>query len=234
MTDYERRSYLWVGGQGSFPWVVEEDCDTVIRNMVHVDSAEFFPGEGKAGSDPIKRNSHEKYSAMVGAGVLDAVSSGRQLNGEYMLPCERAVVQAMQDESIFNSNLGEKTCWAESQDKAPMRSKNQGQGLMASDFVTEEGGFVRFTPEEFGRFVALYPEKQAKWEAHLKAHGSSACWGDGEAAGHCAQSARYLFEYGKENGYFSSPHFLLHSHRCIHPSHLAALSLLSAMVTRAK
>ena len=52
------------------------------------------------------------------------------------------------DECIFHANECQSVPWAED-GKLPIRPKIQGRGLMVSDFVTEHGGLLALTDEEY-------------------------------------------------------------------------------------
>ena len=52
------------------------------------------------------------------------------------------------DESSFHANEGQSIMWAE-EGRVPIRPKNQGRGLMISDFVTEFDGLLQLSLEEY-------------------------------------------------------------------------------------
>lgn len=51
------------------------------------------------------------------------------------------------DESSFHANEGQSVMWAEG--RVPIRPKNQGRGLMISDFVTEFDGLLQLSMDEY-------------------------------------------------------------------------------------
>ena len=51
------------------------------------------------------------------------------------------------DESSFHANEGQSWQWAE-EDKQMLHPKNQGRGLMISDFIEEHGGYMQLAPDE--------------------------------------------------------------------------------------
>ena len=52
------------------------------------------------------------------------------------------------DESSFHANEGQSVMWAE-EGRVSIRPKNQGRGLMVSDFVTKYNSLLEFTDKEF-------------------------------------------------------------------------------------
>ena len=60
---------------------------------------------------------------------------------------KKGLVYIFHDESSFHANEGQSVMWAE-EGRVPIRPKNQGRGLMVSDFVTEYNGLLELTNEE--------------------------------------------------------------------------------------
>ena len=58
------------------------------------------------------------------------------------------LVLIFHDESSFHANEGQSIMWAE-EGRVPIRPKNQGRGLMVSDFVTEFYGLLQLSVEEY-------------------------------------------------------------------------------------
>eukprot|EP00733_Pompholyxophrys_punicea_P000706 Pompholyxophrys_punicea_v1_NODE_242_length_2578_cov_11.424891.p1 type:complete len:226 gc:universal NODE_242_length_2578_cov_11.424891:1589-912(-) len=110
---------------------------------------------------------------------------------------ERPIIQYFHDECIFWANDGQSTFWGTEvlsrlllllnqiidflQHDNGMAKKGQGQGLMISDFICEEIGYLKLT------------EEQKKLP---------------EASRLTSSSARVVFEYGKNrSGYRGNEHF---------------------------
>ena len=60
------------------------------------------------------------------------------------------LVLIFHDETSFHANEGQSVMWAE-EGRVPIRPKNQGRGLMVSDFVTEFDGLLQLSMDEYGR-----------------------------------------------------------------------------------
>ena len=60
---------------------------------------------------------------------------------------KKGLVFIFYDESSFHANEGQSVMWAE-EGRVPIHPKNQGRGLMVSDFVTKYNGLLEFTDEE--------------------------------------------------------------------------------------
>ena len=60
------------------------------------------------------------------------------------------LVLIFHDESSFHANEAQSIMWAE-EGRVPIRPKNQGRGLMVSDFVTEFDGLLQLTTDEYRR-----------------------------------------------------------------------------------
>ena len=58
------------------------------------------------------------------------------------------IVLIFHDESSFHANEGQSVMWAE-EGRVPIRPKNQGRGLMVSDFVTEFDGLLQLSVDEY-------------------------------------------------------------------------------------
>ena len=85
------------------------------------------------------------------------------------------------DESTFNANEDQTTQWGDHSMQV-IRPKSKGAGLMVSDFVEEKGGYLALSDAEY--------DLEKELDASIK------------------QSARVLFEYGNNHGYWDSEKFL--------------------------
>ena len=86
------------------------------------------------------------------------------------------------DESIFCSNEDQSTQWG-SKHEHFVRPKSKGSGIMVSDFVTEQDGYLRLTDEEYAEVIKMNPTIK--------------------------EEARLLLEYGEnKEGYFNSKKFM--------------------------
>ncbi len=95
---------------------------------------------------------------------------------------KKKLVLIYHNESTFHSNDGKGWVWAEP-GKQPIRPKGQGQGIMVSDFIEEQNGFLGLSDEE-------YEDARTK---HTN------LWKD----------ARFLLKYGKNSeGYWDSDKFM--------------------------
>ena len=95
---------------------------------------------------------------------------------------KKELVVIYHDESIFNTNEGQKWMWGE-EERPAILPKTKGSGIMVSDFVEEHGGYLRLTDEEFKR--------GRKKNCHL------------------VQEAREMLEYGADKeGYWTSERFM--------------------------
>ena len=59
---------------------------------------------------------------------------------------KKGLVFIFYDESSFHANEGQSVMWAE-EGRVPIHPKNQGRGLMVSDFVTKYNSLLEFTDE---------------------------------------------------------------------------------------
>ena len=66
------------------------------------------------------------------------------------------LVLIFHDESSFHANEGQSVMWAE-EGRVPIRPKNQGRGLMVSDFVTEFDGLLQLSIDEYRRAAESDP-----------------------------------------------------------------------------
>ena len=66
------------------------------------------------------------------------------------------LVLIFHDESSFHANEGQSVMWAE-EGRVPICPKNQGRGLMVSDFVTEYDGLLQLNVEEYRRAAETDP-----------------------------------------------------------------------------
>ena len=93
------------------------------------------------------------------------------------------------DESTFQANDYKRTQWG-TKDEHMLVPKSKGAGIMISDFISEQDGYLSLTDEEFAAGRAKFP--------HLK------------------QYARASIEYGENrNGYWTSEQFLEQLKYCI-------------------
>ena len=96
-------------------------------------------------------------------------------NAEFL----KQLIVIYHDESIFNTNEGQKWAWATG-DQPIIQPKTKGAGIMVSDFIEQRGGFLRLTETEAVRAGASFPK-----------------------------TARVLLEYGAEKeGYWNSDRFM--------------------------
>ena len=97
---------------------------------------------------------------------------------------KKKLVILYHDESIYNTNGGQKWMWEEEEHPA-LLPKTKGSGIMISDFVGEHDGFLRLTDEQFTHARRVNPE--------------------------ICQCARIQFEYGVErDGYWTGDKFNKH------------------------
>ena len=66
------------------------------------------------------------------------------------------LVVIFHDESSFHANEGQSVMWGE-EGRVPIRPKNQGRGLMVSDFITEFDGLLQLSIEEYRRAAESDP-----------------------------------------------------------------------------
>ena len=66
------------------------------------------------------------------------------------------LVLIFHDESSFHANEGQSVMWAE-EGRVPIRPKNQGRGLMVSDFVTDFDGLLQLSIDEYRRAAESDP-----------------------------------------------------------------------------
>ena len=66
------------------------------------------------------------------------------------------LVLIFHDESSFHANEGQSVMWAE-EGRVPIRPKNQGRGLMVSDFVTEFDGLLQLSIDEYRKAAESDP-----------------------------------------------------------------------------
>ena len=96
---------------------------------------------------------------------------------------QRKLVLLYHDESSFHANEAPSWQWAE-EGKLAIRPKSMGRGIMVSDFISEHGGYLALTDEEYVTAEERYPE--------------------------IPKSARVLFKYGVQSeGYWNCEKFLI-------------------------
>ena len=84
---------------------------------------------------------------------------------------QKQLVLIYHDESIFNTNEGQSWMWA-TDDTPILQPKTKGSGIMISDYIDQQNGFLRLSDEEFAVAKTVDPN--------------------------IVQSARALLEYGAE------------------------------------
>ena len=68
----------------------------------------------------------------------------------------RKLVAIFHDESTFNSNEDQGWMWEE-KGKVGLKPKDQGRGIMVSDFIEEHFGYLALTNDEFDRAKIRFP-----------------------------------------------------------------------------
>ena len=69
---------------------------------------------------------------------------------------KKTLVLVYHDESTFHSNDGQGWVWTEA-GKQLIRPKGQGRGIMVSDFIEEQNGFLHLSDEEFEQASPDHP-----------------------------------------------------------------------------
>ena len=92
---------------------------------------------------------HTCHLQHVKMGGLIAVQTGNPAASKHL-------VLIFHDESSFHANEGQSLMWAE-EGRVPIRPKNQGRGLMVSDFVTEFDGLLQLSMDEYRRAAQTDP-----------------------------------------------------------------------------
>ena len=128
--DWLAKKENWPEPQLYQEWVAGGERD------VHVDRFEWKSAKNPAGVDRVA-----EWGPMGGT-----LSSA-------MLPCEKPIIECVQDESIFRTHDQQKKCWREEGQARSIAPKGEGAGLMLSGFCCEvEGGFPVLTVGDVERY----------------------------------------------------------------------------------
>ena len=71
------------------------------------------------------------------------------------------------DESTFQSNDDQTTFWG-TRDMTFLRPKSKGAGIMVSDFIDEQNGYLQLTEEEFSKAKETIPDLKRYARAYLE------------------------------------------------------------------
>lgn len=74
-------------------------------------------------------------------------------------PDEKRHVAVFQDESIFHAGDLHKWAWTR-KGRMPLRKKGQGRAIHVSDFIVEDTGRLRLSPEQVEHQLSLPPEQR--------------------------------------------------------------------------
>ena len=82
-----------------------------------------------------------------------------QFGGDVSITAVKPVIIIVQDEAIFRSYDGAKKFWKQ-KGRQKLRKKGEGQGVMASAFLSEQLGFISISPEQLAEINALRAQLQ--------------------------------------------------------------------------
>ena len=82
-----------------------------------------------------------------------------QFGGDVSITAVKPVIIIVQDEAIFRSYDGAKKFWKQ-KGRQKLRKKGEGQGVMASAFLSEQLGFISISPERLAEINALRAQLQ--------------------------------------------------------------------------
>ena len=107
------------------------------------------------------------------------------------------------DESTFQACDYERTQWGKRDDHM-LVPKSKGAGIMVSDFISEQKGYLRLTDEEYERAKIRYPELTQQNARKFLEYGESkeGYWTSEKFMNQIKESAKLAeYKYPKEDGY---------------------------------